>query len=127
MTTDFTPGEPDAIVQDGGFIATGDDIQGDADLRELTAIAADVVGMEHDDAKRLIHAFLNEIQAQTAKRGYVTLHGFGSFSIKELAPDSGNDPHGNPFNVGKRLTAEFNPFAEFRKAISDATGLPAIR
>jgi nucleoid DNA-binding protein len=75
----------------------------------------------------VMNAALEIIQRELPLRGYAQFHGFGSFRMQKLPAESGVTPQGEPYEVGERLTVQFNPGFLFREDIQKITGTPAIR
>jgi len=74
----------------------------------------------------IVKSALAILRKEVTARGYVELDGFGSFSTREIAAEKGHLPHGGEYEVGKRITVDFNPFIKFRDELEAFHGEPAI-
>lgn len=101
-------------------------IEGNFDLYELIELTAADTNIPKHDVRAALKVALNILKTKIVELGYAELDGFGSFHIRELAPESGKLPNGEPYSVGKRATVDFNPFKPFRDEMEDKTGEPAI-
>lgn len=87
--------------------------------REKTEFGVEVVD-------ETLKAAFKILASEISKRGYATIHHFGTFGIKTLAAEKGIDPHGDPYEAPERVTIEFNPAKAFRAELTIETGKPAI-
>lgn len=101
-------------------------VEGNFDLRDLIQAVCERTDQGINNVDESVDAALNIIKAQVAIRGYVELHGFGSFKLRTLQAESGTDPQGNEYSVPERVTVEFNPFKAFRDVLTAETNKPAI-
>lgn len=101
-------------------------ITGDFDRSELITLTAAETNETRDTVEEVLKSALRILATQICQRGYVTLHGFGSFRVDELAGRSGTDPQGNPYDAPERLTIQFNPEKRFRDELSELTGKKVI-
>ena len=101
-------------------------IEGNFDLYELIELTAADTNTPRHDFRAALKVASNLMETKIVEVGYAELDGFGSFHIRELAPESGTLPNGEPYSVGKRATVDFNPFKPFRDEMEDKTGEPAI-
>lgn len=102
-------------------------IEGNFDRSELYTLIHDDTGQLRSDIDEVFKSATRNLIEKVSELGYAEVDGFGSFRVVELAPESGIGPQGNPYDVGKRVTVEFNPFKEFRDKLEALTGYPAIR
>lgn len=101
-------------------------IEKNFDLNELSHLIVAETGESLETVSGVLDAAFDVLRRQISERGYAALHGFGSFRIRELEAESGTDPHGNEYNVGKRVTVDFNPHKVFRDELEKTTGTSAI-
>ena len=101
-------------------------VEGNFDLKDLIQAVCERTDQGIDHVDESVKAALNILKAEIAVRGYVELHGFGSFKLRTLQAESGTDPQGNQYEVPERVTVEFNPFKAFRDVLTAETGSPAI-
>ena len=102
------------------------EIEGDYDKNDLTRQFAKNEGVNHDNASAFVDTILEIMAAATIKHGRIILRGFGSLYLQEHAPESGIDPNGKPYEVGKRISVEFKAGGAFKAAILAAKGVPGI-
>lgn len=102
-------------------------IEKEFDKNELINLVIAEVGENPQTVTDIVDATFNILIEKVSEMGYAQLHGFGSFSLRELPAESGIDPHGNAYDVPKRVTVEFNPFKPFRDKLAALNGVPAIR
>lgn len=106
-------------------------VQGTFDKNELINLVfnqtADTVGASKADVAAIVDEAFDVIQKQLPLFGYAQFHGFGSFRMQKLPAESGVTPQGEPYEIGERLTVQFNPGFLFREDIQKITGTPAIR
>lgn len=96
------------------------------DLGELIQETAEAAGCLHNEVDHILKTAFDILAAKIAENGSAQVHKFGSFKTRVLPAESGTDPNGNPYEVGERVTIEFNPFKSFRERLTAESGLPAI-
>jgi len=102
------------------------EVIGDYDKDDLMKQVAKNLSMDHDDVISVIEEAFAVTKAAVIKHDRVIYRGFGSLRLKKHAPESGKDPGGNAYEVGERLSVEFNAGGDFKSQITLAKGLPAI-
>jgi nucleoid DNA-binding protein len=96
------------------------------DLQDLVHATEAAANYPVDQVDEILKAAFKIIRKEVTERGYVTLDKFGSFKIRELAAETGHTQTGAPYEAGKRITVDFNPFITFRDELSQFHGEPAI-
>lgn len=102
------------------------EIKGDYDKNDLIRQFTRNAGVNADNAHSFVDEVLRIMAAATIKHDRIILRGFGSLYLHEHAPESGIDPNGKPYEVGKRISVEFKASGAFKAAILAAKGVPGI-
>ena len=107
------------------------DFQKRLDLSELIRAAAQDAKMDREDVARAVNFFLAKLTRGIAENDYAIVDGLGSFRLVIRKPRKGLLPRigevlGKPFDVGPRITVEFNANKEFRDLIAQVKNIPAI-
>lgn len=96
------------------------------DLNDLRRAVVKTTGANPDVVSDVLDAAFEATRNAVCEHGSVSIHGFGSFHTRILPGESGADPHGNEYEVGERITVDFNPFKKFREELEAAKGITAI-
>lgn len=102
------------------------EIVGDYDKNDLIRQFAKNESYQPASAARIVDEVLRIMVAATIKHDRIIIRGFGSLYLQEHAPESGIDPNGKPYEVGKRISVEFKASGAFKAAILAAKGVPGI-
>lgn len=96
------------------------------DRRELVLSVVHELGISFAEIDEITACVFRVLREQIAAKHYVEIHKFGSFRIKTLAAEQGLTPSGVPYNVGERVTVDFNPFKALRDELTKNTDIPAV-
>ena len=85
--------------------------------KELIDSIAERTGVKKSDAELVLNATLAEIERALFAGQPVTLHGFGTFALKERDARTGRNPRtGEPVEIAASTTVAFKP----AKALKDS-------
>lgn len=102
------------------------------DRTELERIVQNDTKFPLADIHKMTTAFFAALRNGVAISGYAEIHGLGSFKVKRHAPKKGKTPpkegeqEGAPYEVGERVSVEFNAFEEFREEVGTVAGVECI-
>ncbi len=96
------------------------------DRTEIENMIFAETGIAKELTYQVLSSFFRNLGNGVALKEYAEVYEFGSFRLKRLAPLNGKLPDGTPFDVGERITVEFNPGPEVRAAVEAVTGLKCI-
>jgi len=102
------------------------EVIGDYDKDDMIRQVSKNLGRDHDVVVSIIEEAFAVTKAAVIKHDRVIYRGFGSLRLKTHAAESGKDPQGEKYEVGERLSVEFNAGGDFKSQITLAKGLPAI-
>ena len=102
------------------------EVLGDYDKDDLIRQVSKNLGINHDEVVSVIEEAFSVTKAAVIKHDRVIYRGFGSLRLKTHAAESGKDPQGEKYEVGERLSVEFNAGGAFKSQITLSKGLPAI-
>lgn len=117
-------GDKETLAGENGQLSY--EIVGDYDKNDLIRQFRKNASVTHDNAHAFVDETLRIMAAATIKHGRIILRGFGSLYLQEHAPESGIDPNGNPYEVGRRISVEFKASGAFKAAILAEKGVPGI-
>ncbi len=101
-------------------------VVGDYDKTDLILQFKENATVTPDNAAKFVNVMLETMKAAVIKHDRIILRGFGSLYLQEHAPESGIDPNGKPYEVGKRISVEFKASGAFKAAILAEKGVPGI-
>jgi len=96
------------------------------DRRELVLSIVHELGISFAEIDEITACLFRVLREQISKKQYVEIHKFGSFRVKSLAAEQGLTPNGTAYQVGERVTVDFNPFKALRDEVTAKTGYPSV-
>lgn len=85
---------------------------------ELAKRVAEQTGLTKADATRALESMVEVVQAELAKGGKVSLHGFGTFSVRERAARTGRNPQtGEEIKIAAATVPKFSAAKGLKDAV----------
>lgn len=102
-------------------------IQGkEFDRGDLARHIAEKTGVPEADVLKVIEWTAVSIADAIAEFDRVEIHDFGTFTTKDLQPDSGTLPNGQDWEASARAKVVFKPAKAFREQLANRLQKPVI-
>jgi DNA-binding protein HU-alpha len=88
-------------------------------VKEIARNIADKGYLNHQEAKRIVHAVFDEMQAALARGESIRVQEFGTIAVKDRKPRVGRNINTNePVQIPAHKTATFTPCAHLKNLLN---------